>query len=65
LTLDTMPWSRVSVSGRSLGITPVIRAKLPAGTHVVNLQNPEQGITTSYRVTIRSGQTTSKRLGLR
>jgi serine/threonine-protein kinase len=65
LTIDTMPWSQVSVGGQALGVTPVIRAKLPAGTHVVTLRNPERGIATTYRVTINPGQTTSKRLGLR
>jgi eukaryotic-like serine/threonine-protein kinase len=65
LTIDTVPWSQVSVGGQALGVTPVVRAKLPAGTHVVTLRNPERGTTTTYRVTINPGQTTSKRLGLR
>jgi hypothetical protein len=65
LTIDTVPWSQVSVGGQPLGVTPVVRAKLPAGTHVVTLRNPERGTATTYRVTINPGQTTSKRLGLR
>ena len=64
LTLDTAPWSRVSLGGRVLGTTPLIRVRLPSGTHNLNLVNPESGISTVYPVTIRSGETTAMRLGL-
>lgn len=65
LTIDTVPWSHVRVGGRSLGNTPVINARLPAGTHTLRLTNPEQSINRVYRVRIRPGETTTKRLGLR
>lgn len=64
LSLDTVPWSRVSLGGRSLGTTPLLRVSVPAGTHILTLHNPEAGITTTYRVTIRAGETTARRLGL-
>jgi serine/threonine protein kinase len=64
LSLDTIPWSRVSLGGRDLGTTPLLRARLPVGTHVLTLTNPEAGITTTYRVTIQPGETTARRLGL-
>lgn len=64
LRLDTIPWSKVSLGGRMLGTTPLLKQKLPAGTHVLSLNNPEAGITTTYRVTIRPGETTIRRLGL-
>jgi hypothetical protein len=35
------------------------------GTHTLQLSNPEQGIDETYRVTIRSGETVTRRLGLR
>lgn len=64
LTLDTSPWANVSIGGTSLGQTPVVRAKLPAGTHMVVLSNPERGISTTYQVTIQPGKTSVRRLGL-
>ncbi len=65
LTLVTTPWTRVRLGSRDLGTTPLIRLELPPGTHTLHLENPEQGITDTYRVTITSGQTVTRRLGLR
>jgi serine/threonine protein kinase len=62
LTLDTYPWTRVSVGGRALGTTPVVRVPLPPGTHTVVLENPEKGLRQVTSVTIKSGETTSRRL---
>jgi serine/threonine-protein kinase len=64
LTIDTSPWSLVSVGGRPLGQTPLMNVKLPAGSQVLSLRNPEQGIETSYPVTIESGKTTVRRIGI-
>jgi hypothetical protein len=64
LTLDTTPWSEVRVDGVSLGQTPIVRAKLPAGPHTVLLVNGERGLSTTYRVTIEAGKTSSRRLAL-
>lgn len=64
LNLDTTPWSVVSVGGRVLGQTPIIGASLPAGTHTLVLSNAEQGIKTTYQVTISAGKTTARRIGL-
>jgi serine/threonine-protein kinase len=65
LTLATTPWTHVSVGGRDLGTTPLIRVELPPGTHRLRLVNREQGIDETYPVTIRSGEAISRRLGLR
>jgi hypothetical protein len=64
LNLDTTPWSTVSVGGRVLGQTPIVGASLPAGTHTLVLSNPEQGVRTTYQVTISAGKTTARRIGL-
>ena len=64
LTLDTTPWSNVTLDGRPLGPTPLIRVSLPAGTHTLVLSNPDDGLTTQYRVTIRSGELLTRRVGL-
>lgn len=64
LTLDTSPWSFVSIAGRPLGQTPLINVKLATGSQVLTLKNPEQGLETSYAVTIEEGKTTVRRLGI-
>lgn len=64
LTLDTVPWSQVSLNGESLGTTPILRHRLPAGAHTLLLVNPERGLRQRYRVTIRPGETTRRRVGL-
>jgi eukaryotic-like serine/threonine-protein kinase len=62
LTLDTYPWTRVTIAGRAVGTTPVVRVPLPPGTHNVVLENPEKGLRQVTSVTIKSGETTSRRL---
>jgi serine/threonine-protein kinase len=64
LNLDTTPWSVVTVGGRVLGQTPLIGASLPVGTHTLVLSNAEQGLKTTYQVTISAGKTTARRIGL-
>ncbi|HTA90156.1 MAG TPA: serine/threonine-protein kinase [Polyangiaceae bacterium] len=64
LTIDTSPWSLVSVGGKVLGQTPLVGVKLPSGTQVLSLRNPELGIETSYSVTIEPGKTSARRIGI-
>jgi len=64
LTLATTPWTTVSVNGRTLGTTPLIRVSLPAGTHTLQLRNSEAGINTTYRVNITAGELLTRRIGL-
>jgi serine/threonine-protein kinase len=65
LSLVTSPWTQVTLDGRSLGETPLVRVSLPPGSHTLRLRNAEAGIDETYEVTIRSGETVSRRLGLR
>jgi len=65
LTIDTYPWTVVSEGGKSLGQTPIVHLPLPAGDHVLVLENPEQGLKQTYPVTIKSGETLNRRLGLK
>jgi serine/threonine-protein kinase len=64
LTLDTTPWSAVTVGGTSLGQTPLVKVELPPGQHLLELANEELGIATSILVEIASGATTVRRIGL-
>jgi eukaryotic-like serine/threonine-protein kinase len=65
LTIDTTPWSNVSIRGKMLGQTPIVKARLPAGTHTLTLRNPDLGLETQYSVTIEPNTTIVKRVGLR
>lgn len=65
LTIDTTPWSIVSDKGQMIGTTPLIQAKLAAGTHLLSLRNPELGLETQYSVTIHPNQTVTRRIGLK
>jgi hypothetical protein len=63
LQLDAEPYAIVSLGGRRLGITP-IDVQLPAGSCTLTLRNPEQGLSTTYRVTIPAGGSVSRRVAL-
>ena len=65
LTFDTYPWTKVTEGGHVLGTTPLVHVALSAGSHVLTLDNPEQGIHQTYEVTVKSGDTVSHRLGLK
>lgn len=62
VTLDTYPWTKVSVNGRALGNTPLVKVPLPPGTHTVVFENPAEGLRQTTTVVIKSGETTTKRL---
>ncbi|MFZ5892735.1 MAG: protein kinase domain-containing protein [Myxococcota bacterium] len=64
VTLDSVPWSVVSIDGKPHGQTPLVNVRLPAGVHHVMMQNAELGLQTSYSVTVVAGQTLSRRIGL-
>jgi eukaryotic-like serine/threonine-protein kinase len=58
LSVNSEPWSNVSVDGAPVQSTPLVRHKLPAGTHRVLLVNPARSLRAERRVTIRAGQVT-------
>lgn len=62
LTIDTYPWTRVTEGGRVIGNTPVVRASLSPGTHVLSLDNPAENVHQTTTVTIKSGELVSRRL---
>jgi hypothetical protein len=56
VTLDTVPWTQVTVDGAARGATPVYRMELKAGRHIVHLVNPEQGIDEWRDLVVKPGQ---------
>ncbi|MDX2052448.1 MAG: protein kinase [Polyangiaceae bacterium] len=64
VTIDSTPWSYVTINGKSLGATPIIGLKLDAGTYQIHLKNPELGLSATYPVVVRPGQNVTRRFGL-
>ena len=61
LSMDTYPFTRVWLGGKAIGETPLVRVALPPGTHVLTLENPGEKLRVETSVTIRSGETISRR----
>ena len=58
LNLSSTPWANVTIDGRPVeGTTPLIRHKLPAGRHDIQLSNPYTPMKKSLKVDIREGET--------
>jgi hypothetical protein len=64
LNLDTVPWTDVYLGKRKLGTTPLVKAKLPAGTLTLTLVNKASGIRVTKVVTIKSGKVSREKLKL-
>jgi len=64
LTIDSTPWSYVTINNKALGATPVVGLKLEPGTYQVHLKNPELGLESTYPVVIKATQTITRRFGL-
>ena len=58
LTLDTQPWTKVSVNDVPLGSTPLFKRPLPAGRHVLLLVNEGANIRLTRTVDIKPGEVT-------
>jgi eukaryotic-like serine/threonine-protein kinase len=54
LSLDTVPWSYVTLDGRDLGATPLAHVRLASGKHRLALRNPESGLSRTMTITIKA-----------
>ncbi len=57
LKIIVKPWAKVQLDGRDLGTTPLPPQQLPAGRHIVVLENPDKGFRKRYTVSIDPGKT--------
>ena len=65
LNVSSVPWARVSVDGRSTGLTTPARGiRLAAGTHSVELSNTVTGVRKRFTVRIEPGRTATLRVRL-
>jgi eukaryotic-like serine/threonine-protein kinase len=61
LSLDTDPWSNVTIDGEPLGQpTPLLKLRLPAGRHELLLENPVYGLVRKVTVDIEPAQETRR-----
>lgn len=58
------PYAEIYLGAKRLGVTPMPPFKLPAGTHVLTLKNPELQLTRKVTVRVQPGQTTVLRVDL-
>jgi hypothetical protein len=59
LSVQTKPWSKVSINGQFIKNTPLVNHPLKPGTYTVTVENPNFNITKTFRVRIRSGEITT------
>ena len=59
LSVQTRPWSRVSINGSFVRNTPLVNHSLRPGSYTVTVENPQFNIRKNFRVKIRSGKTTT------
>lgn len=64
LRVNSRPWSRVIIDGRLIGNTPQLSIQLKAGTHTLNLVNPEFGIDKKLTVEIKAGEVVTRAVTL-
>ncbi len=60
-SVDSTPWATIYIDGKKKGVTPLFKIKLPAGSHRVKAVSAT-GKKMSYRINIRAGVNTQKRL---
>jgi len=54
LRVNSRPWSQVVVDGKLVGNTPQMGLRLRAGTHTVELTNPELGMSKKFKVDVKA-----------
>jgi serine/threonine-protein kinase len=65
LSLETDPWTKVSVDGEPLGSTPLFKKRLTAGRHQLVLVNEAANVNEKRFVDIASNETTKLKLTLK
>ncbi len=60
LRINTRPWTSVIVDGQSMGNTPLLNLRLPAGVHQVKLVNQEFGLEKTMTIKIQPGKTVTR-----
>lgn len=64
VTLDSIPWSRVTMNGKELGVTPLVEHEVPAGRHTFRFVNEDGTLTGELRVRVPRGGKIARRITL-
>ena len=56
LTINTKPWTRVSIDGKPIDVTPIERAKVPSGRHELRMRNEAEGVDKKIKITVEPGR---------
>ncbi len=64
VTLDSIPWSRVTMDGRELGVTPLVEHEVPAGRHTFRFVNEDGTLTGELKVQVPRGGRVARRITL-
>ena len=56
ITINSLPWSRVRLDGKAVGDTPVVRLRLTAGKHRLELLSPKGKVRKSLRIEVPVGR---------
>ena len=56
LSVNSNPWSAVSVDGKPVGNTPLVNYKLSAGYHTVVMENRDLGKRRKKGINVRAGE---------
>jgi hypothetical protein len=60
LRIASKPWTRIAIDGKATGLTtPLTHLRLGTGAHTVTLSNPQFGISNTFGIEIRAGETTT------
>lgn len=59
LSVQTKPWSKVSINGTFVKNTPLVKKPMKAGRYKITVENDGFGIKRSFTVTVKAGQTTT------
>ncbi|MEM6532688.1 MAG: serine/threonine-protein kinase [Myxococcota bacterium] len=65
LTLETVPWTKVSIDGKPYGLTTLVRVKLAPGKHTLHMTNAAAGVNAKRVVEIAPGKTRKMKIDLR
>jgi serine/threonine protein kinase len=56
LSINTDPWSEVTLDGAPIGSTPIWRRRVRAGSHTIVMRNPVSGVERRVTVSLEPGQ---------
>ena len=57
LSINSNPWTAVTIDGKAVGNTPLVNFKVPPGRHIVLMENRDLGVRRKRVVDVRPGET--------